>query len=54
VKFWGSACGFAFVAQPQTNGVLERFNRTVKEHALYGPVFREMEEVCRAVGEFIE
>jgi hypothetical protein len=25
-----SSCGFAFVAEPQTNGVIERFFRTFK------------------------
>ncbi len=54
VKFWGVAPSFAFVAQPQTNGVAERFNRTLKEQAIYGRVFRNIEEVRRAVGEFVE
>lgn len=54
VKFWGIAPSFAFVAQPQTNGVAERFNRTLKEQAIYGRVFRNIEEVRRAVGEFVE
>ncbi len=45
---------FAFVAQPQTNGVAERFNRTLKEQAIYGRVFRNIEEVRRAVAEFVE
>ena len=54
VKFWGIAPSFAFVAQPQTNGVAERFNRTLKEQAIYGRVFRNIEEVRRAVCEFVE
>ena len=54
VKFWGVAPSFAFVAQPQTNGVAERFNRTLKEQAIYGRVYRNIEEVRRAVGEFVE
>ncbi len=54
LKFWGIAPSFAFVAQPQTNGVAERFNRTLKEQAIYGRVFRNIEEVRRAVGEFVE
>jgi len=54
VKFWGVAPSFAFVAEPQTNGVAERFNRTLKEQAIYGRVFRDIEEVRRAVGEFVE
>ena len=31
IRFWGIAPSFAFVAEPQTNGVAERFNRTLKE-----------------------
>ena len=54
VKFWGIAPSFAFVAEPQTNGVAERFNRTLKEQAIYGRVFRNIEEVRRAVAEFVE
>ena len=54
VKFWGVAPSFAFVAQPQTNGVAERFNRTLKKQATYGRVFRNIEEVRRAVGEIAE
>ncbi len=52
VKFWGIAPSFAFVAEPQTNGVAERFNRTLKEQAIYGRVFRNVEEVRAAVTEF--
>ena len=40
--------------QPQTNGVVERFNRTLKEQAIYGKVLRNIEEVRRAVGKFVE
>ncbi len=54
VKFWGIAPSFAFVAEPQTNGVAERFNRTLKEQAIYGRVFRNIGEVRRAVAEFVE
>jgi transposase InsO family protein len=54
LKFWGIAPSFAFVAEPQTNGVAERFNRTLKEQAIYGRVFRNLEEVRRAVAEFVE
>ena len=31
IKFWGIQPSYAFVEQPQTNGVAERFNRTLKE-----------------------
>ena len=52
VKFWGIAPSFAFIAEPQTNGVAERFNRTLKEQAIYGRVFKNVEEVRVAVTEF--
>jgi len=52
VRFWGIAPSFAFVAEPQTNGVAERFNRTLKEQAIHGRVFRNVEEVRSAVTAF--
>jgi transposase InsO family protein len=54
VKFWGIAPSFAFLEQPQTNGVAERFFRTLKEQVIYGRVFRTIEEVRQAVGAFVE
>ena len=39
--------------QPQTNGVAERFNRTLKDQATYGGEFRNVEEVRAAVSAFI-
>jgi len=54
VKFWGIRPSFAFVEQPQTNGVAERFIRTLKEQAIYGRVFRNVEEVREAVRAFVE
>ena len=53
VRFWGITPSFAFVEEPQTNGVAERFNRTLKEQAIHGRVFRNIEEVRQAVDTFI-
>jgi len=53
IKFWGITPSFAFVAEPQTNGVAERFNRTLKEQAIYGRVFRTVEDVREAVKNFV-
>ena len=52
IKFWGIAPRFAFVAEPQTNGVAEAFNRTIKEQAVHGRIFKNLEEVRTAVTEF--
>lgn len=54
IKFWGMTPSFAFVAEPQTNGVAERFNRTLKEQAIYGQVFRNVDDVRDAVRTFVE
>lgn len=52
IEFWGIDRSFAFVAEPQTNGVAERFNRTLKEQAIHGRIFRNLEEVRQAVTAF--
>ena len=54
IKYWGVSPSFAFVEQPQTNGVAERFNKTLKEQAIYGRIFHSLEDVRQAVGEFVE
>ena len=46
------APSFAFVAEPQTNGVAERFNRTLKEQVVHGRFFKNVEEVRAAVNAF--
>jgi transposase InsO family protein len=50
IKFWGTAPSFAFVAQPETNGVVERFNETLKEQMVHGRQYRNAEELRAAVG----
>lgn len=54
IKFWGIAPSYAFVAQPQTNGVAERFNRTLKEQVIHGRVYRNLAELREAVRTFVE
>lgn len=54
VRFWGIRPSFAFVEQPETNGVAERFNRTLREQALNGRIFQNLDEVRKAVAEFVE
>lgn len=54
IKAWGMAPSFSFIEQPQTNGVAERFFRTLKEQVVYGRVFNTVEELRQAVGKFVE
>ena len=44
--------GYAFVAEPETNGVIERLSRTLKEQAIHGRVFQTIDEVRDAVRAF--
>ena len=44
IKFWGIQPSYAFVAEPQTNGVAERFNRTLKEQIIHGFSVRDFVE----------
>ena len=48
------APSFAFLEHPQTNGVPERFLRTLQEQAIYGRVLKNLEEVKQAVADFVE
>jgi len=54
IKAWGIAPSFAFLEQPQTNGVAERFLRTLQEQAIYGCVFDTIDDVRDAVADFVE
>lgn len=51
-RFWGMTPSYAFVGEPQTNGVIERLFRTLKEQAVHGRVFQTIEEVRDAVRAF--
>ncbi len=50
---WGIGLSHAFAYQPQTNGVIERFFRTLKEQAIWGRSFRTAAEVRTAVADFV-
>jgi putative transposase len=54
IEAWGIAPSFAFLEQPQTNGVAERFLRTLQEQSIYGRTFDTIEEVRQAVADFVE
>ncbi len=44
IRHWGLTPSFAFIEQPQTNGVAERFNRTLKEQVIHGRIFRTVDD----------
>ena len=54
IRYWGITPSFGFVEEPETNGVAERFNRTLKEQAIHGRIFKTLEDVRIAVGQFVE
>ena len=54
IKFWGIQPSYAFVAEPQANGVAERFNRTLKEQIIHGRIYRNIAELRDAVRDFVE
>ncbi len=54
IRYWGIRPSFGFVEEPETNGVAERWNRTLKEQAIHGRVFQHLEDVRAAVAEFVE
>lgn len=54
IAHMGLQGSFGLVKQPQTNGVVERFNRTLKEQVLYGKIFNTVDDVREAVGWFVE
>ena len=53
-KYWGFGFSYALVGEPETNGVEERFHRTMKEQCIHGRIFKDAEEVRRAIRAFVE
>jgi putative transposase len=53
IRFWGMAPSYAFVGEPETNGVIERLFRTLKEQVVHGRIFQAIEEVRDAVRTFV-
>jgi putative transposase len=53
IRFWGMAPSYAFVGEPQTNGVIERLFRTLKEQVVHGRIFQTIDEVRDAARGFL-
>ena len=45
---------FAFLGEPETNGFVERFNRTLKKQIIYGRTYRNCDKFAAVVATFIE
>ncbi len=54
IRFLGMESSPAFVRQPEGNGCVERFIRTLKEQLLWVRTFQTMEELRQALAEFRE
>jgi putative transposase len=51
-RFWGMAPSYAFVGEPETNGVIERLFRTLKDQAVHGRIFQTIDEVRDTIRAF--
>jgi transposase InsO family protein len=54
LRWLGIRSTSAYVGEPECNGVMERFIRTLKEECLYVHDFRSLEEAQAVIGAFIE
>ncbi len=53
IRAWGTAPSSAFVGQPETNGVIERFFRTRKEQIVSGRLFQTSDKLRHPVRDFL-
>jgi transposase InsO family protein len=54
LRFLGIAASYGIEREPETNGVSERFYRTLKEQVIHGRDYRTVGELDAAVGRFVE
>jgi len=54
IKFLGIESSPAYVSEPETNGIAERFMRTLREQVIDGARFETLEDARRAIDAFIE
>jgi transposase InsO family protein len=53
-RFHGFTPSFTLVGEPETNGVVERFNRTLREQTIHGRIYRNRDELSAALSAFVE
>ena len=54
MKWLGIRDSPAFVGEPECNGLIERFMRTLKEECIYVHHFHSLEEARFVIGRFIQ
>ena len=54
LKYFGISISYAYVGEPECNGIAERFIRTLREQVLSIYRFADLEEARRVIAEFIE
>ena len=54
LRHFGITSSFTFLNEPETDGVVERFFRTLKAQVLYKETFRTIAELRKAVETFVE
>jgi transposase InsO family protein len=53
-RFHGFNPSLAFVGEPQTNGLVERCNRTLKEQIIHGGTYKNRNEFAAALSAFAD
>ena len=53
VRWRGMTISPSYVVEPECNGLIERFMRTLKEQCLYLHQFDRLDEARRVIGDFI-
>jgi transposase InsO family protein len=54
LKHFGVRQSLAYVGEPQTNGVIERFWKTLKEQVLEGRIYQTLADLRMALVEFMD
>ncbi len=44
----------AYVSEPETNGVIERFWKTLKKQVLEGRIYQTLDDLRKALREFVD
>lgn len=54
MKFWGLKMSMSFVAEPECNGIIERFHRTLEEEVFAVNRFTSIEHAREVINRFID